>query len=249
MTSWSAISTDFYVNQKLALKMDLPTARETVLDMCDRIRKELPQMDRFRRYEGELALESIEQESEYCWMALRRTSVRSGWVNPDTLPQAYKLHQLILEVAPYYLTISPLDVEYHELVFGFDLETATNQHEIVFETLLGNSLLAGMLNLEEEAVLDAQPFIGFSLTSDCNLQAYVEVKSRSQPADVAANEFRNEPISVYLTVRRYGPLSSIDAFSDSFSELAQYAERLAEARVVPQIVMPLREALLSHPGT
>ena len=62
MTSLGALCTDFYVNQKLALKLDLPSARETVLDMFDRIRKELPNMDRFRRYDGELALESAEAE-------------------------------------------------------------------------------------------------------------------------------------------------------------------------------------------
>ena len=122
VNSIGALCTDFYVNQKLGLKMDLPTARETVLDMFDRIRKELPNMDRFRRYKGELALESPELDSQYNWLALDRTSVRSGWVNPESLAEAYRLHRLILEVAPYFLSISPLDVEFVELVFGFDLE-------------------------------------------------------------------------------------------------------------------------------
>ena len=58
VNSIGALCTDFYVNQKLGLKMDLPTARETVLDMFDRVRKSVPSMDRFRRYEGELSLES-----------------------------------------------------------------------------------------------------------------------------------------------------------------------------------------------
>src|SRR5258705_10934795 len=69
-TSYGAICTDFYVNQKLSLKMDLPSGRESVLDMFDRIRKELPDMERFRRYDGELALESPEQSSQYSWLAL-----------------------------------------------------------------------------------------------------------------------------------------------------------------------------------
>ena len=53
-TSYSVICSDFYVNQKLALKLDVPSSRETVLHMFDRVRKELPRMDRFRRYEDEL---------------------------------------------------------------------------------------------------------------------------------------------------------------------------------------------------
>ena len=44
-SSINAICSDFYVNQKLALKMDLPTRRETVLDMFDRIRREMPVME------------------------------------------------------------------------------------------------------------------------------------------------------------------------------------------------------------
>ena len=111
-TSFGALCSDFYVNQKISLKMDLPTGRETVLDLFDRIRREFPSMDRFRRYDGELALEAPEQSSHYSWMALRRTTVRSGSVNPDSLEQAYKLHRLVLEVAPYFLSISPLDIEF-----------------------------------------------------------------------------------------------------------------------------------------
>lgn len=246
--SLSALCTDFYVNQKLSLKMDLPTARETVLDMCDRIRKELPRMDRFRRYEGELALESPEHDSQYNWMALRRTSVRSGWVNPTTLDEAYKLHRLILAVAPYYLSISPLDVEYIELVFGFDLEATTNRNEVVFDALLGNSMLAGMVDSNHEPVLDAQPFLGFALSEDCSLQAFVEVKSRTRPGEVAAGHYSDEPISVYLTTRKYGPLHSIDDFAATFGTLAEHAERLAEDRLIPQVLMPIREAILTRPG-
>jgi hypothetical protein len=246
--SLGAMCTDFYVNQKLALKMDLPTARETVLDMCDRIRKELPQMDRFRRYEGELALESSEHESQYSWLALRQTSVRSGWVNPESLEEAYKLHRLILSVAPYFLSISPLDVDYLELVFGFDLEAATNRNEVVFDALLGDSALAGLIDTERESVLEAQPFLGFSLSEDCRLQAFVEIKARTQPGEVASRHYSDEPISIYLTTRRYGPLASIDDFAATFGMLAGHAERLAEERLIPQVVMPIRDAILSRPG-
>ena len=37
--SYGALASDFYVNQRLNLKMDLPTERETVLNMFDRARK------------------------------------------------------------------------------------------------------------------------------------------------------------------------------------------------------------------
>ena len=106
-----ALCTDFYVNQKISVTMDLPTARETVLDLCDRIRKQHPAMERFRRYNGELALESKEVDGQYNWMALQQTSVRSGWVNPGSVEQAYDLHRLILEIAPFFLSINAIEVE------------------------------------------------------------------------------------------------------------------------------------------
>ena len=49
-TSYGALCTDFYVNQKLALKMDLPSDRETILHLFDRVKKTVPNMNRFHRY-------------------------------------------------------------------------------------------------------------------------------------------------------------------------------------------------------
>lgn len=247
-TSFGAICTDFYVNQKLSLRMDLPSGRESVLDMFDRIRKELPAMDRFRRYEGELALESPEQSSQYSWVALRRTAIRSGWVNPDTLDQSYRLHRLILDLAPYYLSISPLDVEFVELVYGFDLQAERNRNEVVFDALLGQSPLASLIDGHQESILEAQPYLGFALNEQCDLQSFVEVKTRTSTGEVTTGRYDDEPISVYLTVRKTGSLRNIDEFGSIFRTLTDHIERIAEERVVPHVVMPLREAIHSRPG-
>ena len=55
-TSFGALCTDFYVNQKIDVTMDLPTTRETILDLFDRVKKVVPVMDRLRRFDGEIAL-------------------------------------------------------------------------------------------------------------------------------------------------------------------------------------------------
>jgi len=247
-TSFGALCNDFYVNQKLALKMDLPTRRETVLDMFDRVRKTLPSMDRFRRYDDDRALESPENDSRYSWLAMRRTSIRSGWVNPSSLEQAYKLHRLVLEIAPYFLSVSPLDVDYLELIFGFDLACQANRNEVVFDALLGESPLQGLVDSACEPMTDVQPFIGFSLDDSCSLKAFVEVKTHTRAADVASRQWSDDPISVYLTIRQDGPLSSVESFAPLFGTLAGYAERLADDRVIPSVVMPLRDTLMSRPG-
>lgn len=245
-TSFGALCTDFYVNQKLSLKMDLPSARETVLDLFDRVRREFPEMDRFRRYDGELALEAPDHTSQYSWLALRRTNMRSGWVNPESLEQAYKLHRLVLEIAPYFLSISPLDIEFLELVFGFDLRAERNRNEVVFDALLADSPLAALVDAQGEAVIEAQPFLGFAINTRCDVQAYVEIKTRTRTAEIAADRFDDQPISVYLTVRQYGSLKTIDDVKSAFGALAGHVERLAEERVLPHVVLPLREAILAR---
>ena len=239
----SALVTDFYVNQKVALKMDVPTGRETVLHMFDRFRREHPTMDRFRRGEDELTLESPERDRAYNWISLQRTSIRSGWVNPPELQDAYRLHRMILEVAPCHLSISPLDVEALELLFGFDLEAPVDRNEVVHRALLQGSVLGDLLVGEGEPLLEVHPLIGFALSRGCDVQAFVEVRPRVDAHEVLRQEFDAQPISVYLTVRRLGPFRTPEEISGGFGVLAGHVERLAEDRVIPGIIMPLRAAL------
>lgn len=247
MPDFTECCSDFYINQKLALKMDLPESRETLLELLDRIRREHPELDRLRRLDGELALESPEAEEDFRWIALRQTSIRSGVVNPSSLAGAYALHRLILETSPYYLSISPLDIDYLELVFGFDLEAETNRDEVVFDALLRDSPLAAAVDPTRDLLLDCQPIVGVSLDASCRLQAFFEVRSRGSAAEVASEQYGPEPISVYLTVRRHGPVAKVDELPQALATLAEHAERLAEERVIPHLVLPIRQAILSRP--
>lgn len=246
-SSFAALCTDFYVNQKIALKMDLPSNRETILHMMDRVRKEFPAMGRFRRFDDEVALESPDDEHNYCWLALRRTSIRTGWVNPVSLDRAYDLHRLMIEIAPYFLSISPIDVEHIELVYGFDLEAGDDRNAIVFDALLSQSQFASVVDADRETMLDVQPFMAFSLSTKGDLQAFLEVKTRPDQMEISNGRLGESPISVYLTARRHGPFQAMDELNATFGMLAGHLERLAEERVIPNIVVPLREAILSRP--
>lgn len=244
-TSFGALCTDFYINQKLALKMDLPGDRETILHLFDQVRKAIPGMDRFRRYEQELALESSRREAEYRWLAIRRTSVRTGHVNPRSMAESYSLHQLILDQAPHHLTISPLDVDYLELLFGFDLECKANHDAIVAEALFSQSPIANALRGDDTKVLDVQPIFGLSLSDNGDTQAYFEVKTRTKSRRGQSRKYRNEPISVFLTVRKYGPVRAADDLHAMFDTLAQHAETLATERLVPCLLTPISRAITS----
>ena len=56
-------------------------------------------MERFRRYQNELALESNSAGAQQQWVALRKASVRSGSVNAESVEDAFRLHKLVLEIA------------------------------------------------------------------------------------------------------------------------------------------------------
>jgi len=242
-SSFGALCSDFYVNQRLALKMDLPTGRETVLDLFDRIRRGRPRMDQFRRYDGELALESNPQDGAYEWMALRRTSIRSGCVNPEQLSHAYDLHALILEVAPYYLSISPLDVDYLELMFGFDLEAKGNHDEIVFDALIADGPLGELFDPETCIPLDVAPYFTFALDPERRLQATIEVKTRTSEREIEDDKFDDEAISVYLGLRYRGSLRNINDLKPLFMNMTMAAERLSHEKVIPLLIQPITRAI------
>lgn len=243
-TSFGALCTDFFINQKLAVKMELPGERETVMHMFDRVRAEMPAMSRFKRFADELALESPRRDGEYQWLALRAQSVRCGHVNPQSMPDGYRLHRLVAETCPFFLTLSPLDIDGLELTFGFDLECKANHHQIVREALLGDSALAGLVDLPGARPLDVQPVIGVALDDSADLHAFFEVKTRTSPAQVRADRYRTEPISIFLTVRKSGPIEKIDELSGILDVLIGRCEQLATGRVIPQLVHPISRAIL-----
>jgi hypothetical protein len=249
MSVFSAFCSDFYVNKRLGLKLDLPERRETVLDLFDRVRRAFPRLSKFQRYDGELALESDSSQREWQWVALRQTSIRAGHVNPSSLADCYNFHQALLEVAPYFLSISPLDIDLLEVVFGFDFETEHDNDSIVFDALLANSPLAGLadgisMDGGVERVIDAQPSLALSLGEEGQMQVVFEV--RTKPRLPVAGDRGGDPISVFLTVRKFGPLGSLDELKSEFSSLVAHAEFLAEQRVLPCLVMPIHETLQSR---
>lgn len=92
-SSYRALCNDFYVNSKLAVRMELPTNREPVLELFERTRRSYPAMNAFRRYKDELALESAPNASPHRWVAIRQSSVRAGVVNPTNSDDMYSIHR------------------------------------------------------------------------------------------------------------------------------------------------------------
>ena len=259
-TSYRALCSDFYINQKMSVKLDLPRGRETILDLFERIRHTFPTMASFKRYKDELALESPTDDEPHRWVAVRSSTIRSGSVNPNTFDDGYAIHKSVLEIAPYFLSISPLDIEYVELLYGFDLAASGNQDAIVAEALLEGSPLGELIDLENATTIDFQPLIGMLLSPEGvrpegglrraadGIEANLEVKTRSGGAS-RGEEGTGEPISVYVTLRRYEPVTNLKAMPSVFRTLSDQAEHLIEQRVLPGLIAPLRRAIMLGGGS
>lgn len=243
--SYRALCNDFYLNQKVAVKMDLPKSRDTILEFFERVRKQFPGMGQFRRYRDELALESSQAEMPHRWLAVRTSTIRSGCVNPETLDEGYSLHRRVLELAPAYLSVTSLDIDFIELLYGFDLVAAGNHDAIVLDALIPGSPLAALLDVPGATAIDCQPVIGLSLGGDSGIEVHFEVKTR--PGNQAAREVSEgqDPISVYLMLKKHGPVSDVSELPKVFGELTRVGEELVESRLVPGLLTPIREAIAS----
>ena len=258
-SSYRALCSDFYINQKMSVKLDLPRSRETILDLFERVRHTFPAMASFKRYKDELALESPTDDEPHRWLAVRSSTIRSGTVNPDTFDDGYAIHKSVLEIAPYFLSISPLDIEYVELLYGFDLAAPGNHDALVAESLLEGSPLGELLDLENATTIDFQPLVGMLLSpqgvrpegsgrASDGIEAHIEIKTRSGGAAARGEEGTGDPVSVYVTLRRYEPVTNLKVMPGVFRTLADHAEHLIEQRVLPGLIAPLRRAIMLGGG-
>ena len=112
MGHYQALSDDYYVNMNLHTEMDLPQNRETILHYYEQLQKQYPSMRNFYcRERGEFVLEEEKEQGTYRWSAIEPRRISTGHVNPQTIDEALRLHELALELAPYCLSVSGLDCE------------------------------------------------------------------------------------------------------------------------------------------
>ena len=121
MTPYASLADDFYVNMNLATEMELPGQRETILHFFECVQKKYPSMRKFYcRDKRDFVLEEDKDQGRYRWAAVETKRLCSGQVNPPSLEAVLDQHRLVLDLAPPLLSISPLDCEALDLLFGFD---------------------------------------------------------------------------------------------------------------------------------
>jgi len=244
MNSYSAYSDDYYVNLVLNTSLSLPSNRETLLTFFERLQKAYPRMSNFfAREKVELALEEDRSSHSYRWCSLEARRVSAGFLNPESLADAFAFHRLILQTAPFHLSLSRLDCEAVDLLFGFDFQYRGNQNQLVAEALGVSPAFESLRDMPGAQLTRFEPSIALALDADCRLQCRVHIETRTTDEHIRAKDYPEENLSVFLTTRHYGCLPGKDGFEQTFELLAKTAQTAAEQFVIPNIVQPLAKAI------
>ncbi len=245
MSLYGSLCDDFYINMNLSTEMELPNNRETVLAYFERIQRQYPSMRSFfSREKGDFVLEDDEKTGgHYRWTSIETRRICSGVVNPPAVEDAMAQHNLVLEMAPAYLTVSPLDCEALDLLYGFDFNYRGNHNELISEALGLTPALERLLDVPGVSVVNYEPSITLALDDTCRTQCRLSIETRTTPFQIRSGEFPEDQISVYLTARQYGSLPGGMSFGDALGKLHQHCEELIGEYVIEHILRPLQRAI------
>ncbi len=244
MNRYSSLCDDFYVNMHLGTEMELPANRETILHFFERIQKKYPAMRNFySRERGDFVLEEDKAEGAYRWCTIEPRRVCSGSVNPEALENALEQHRLVLELAPYMLSVSPLDCEALDLLYGFDFTYRGNHNQLVSEALGINPSYERFAEVPGAVIINHEPSLTVALDEECRLQCRISVETRTNAYQVRTAEFPEEQLSVYVTARQYGSLGSGRSYLDTLARLDEVCREMLDGHVIEHVLQPLARAI------
>ena len=244
MTPYSSFCDDFYVNMNLSTEMELPTNRETILHFFERVQKTFPTMRNFYcRERGDFVLEEDKDQGSYRWCTIETRRLCSGRVNPDTIESALEQHRLVLDLAPYILSVSPLDCEALDLLFGFDFTYRGNHNQLVAEALGVSPAMERMSEVAQGTVINHEPSLTIALDEDCRLQCRLSVETRTNAYQVRTGDYPEEQLSVYVTARQYGSLKADRTFAETLEKLAETCHEMIEGHVIEHVLGPLARTI------
>jgi hypothetical protein len=204
-------------------------------------------MTRFRKTDsGEFNLEEERAGQKYRWVSLESRRVSAGHVNPSSVEDALRLHSLVLQLAPFHLGVSPLEIDYLDVLFGFDLSFSGNHDEVVAEGLLSDSPLNCLSEESGAKHVDFQPTVTVALTDDCRLQARIDIITRTNSYQVRTGDYSDDVISVYLILRRYWGDRPKEPMEKMLPQMAERCEELCTKYLLPRVLKPISSAIASR---
>ncbi len=244
MNPYSSLSDDYYVNMNLATEMELSSSRETVLHYFEQIQKKYPEMRNFySRDKRDFVLEEDKDRGNYRWCTVEPKRICSGQVNPESLDEIIAQHRHALDIAPYALSISPLDCESLDLLMGFDFSYRGNHNQLIAEALGTCPAFERIGNLPGTTVINNEPNITFALDDECRLQCRLSVESRTNAYQIRTGEYADDQISVYVTARQYGSLAPNQTYVETLDRLYEVCREMVDNYVVEAILQPLAQTI------
>jgi hypothetical protein len=239
MTPYASLADDFYVNMNLATEIELPAQRETILQYFERVQKRFPSMRKFYcRDKRDYVLEEDKDQGRYRWAAVEAKRLCSGQVNPSSIDAALEQHRLVLDLAPAFLSVSPLECEALDVLFGFDFAYRGNHNALLAEALGVGPALERLGDAPGARVINYEPSLTIAIDEDCRIQVRVSTETRTNAFQVRTGDFNEELLSVYVTARQYGSLDPDTSYVDAMDRLAQLAREVVDTCVVEQILRP-----------
>lgn len=244
--SYSSLCDDFYVDMCINTELDLPTQRDTVLTFFERIQKQYPSMACFyRRDNNEYCLEESRQLGQYRWVTLEIDRIGSGVVNPSDFEMAYSQDRLVLELVPYMLSVSHLDIGSLDVTFAMDFDHTGNHDEVIADALFGLTPFNALLEVPGAKAIGFSPVVVVALSDDCHTQARIGIESKTSVYEPRSKKEQrsDEAITLSFTIRSYPPTKGKFDPLKSFEHQCRLAEELMAERIVPDFVQPLTETI------
>ena len=244
MSRYGSYSDDHYINMNLNTEMDLPQNRETLLHFFEQVQKQYPTMRNFYgRDKGEFVLEEDKERGQYRWTSIEPRRVSSGQVNPASAEEAFQQHALVLDYIPHLLSVSPLDCETLNIMYGFDFTYRGNHNQLLAEALGIVPAFEKITQVEGVTLVGHEPAIQLAFDSDCKVQCRIGVETRTSAYHIRTGEFPEEQLSVYLNARRYGSLEAGETYVSTLNRLVEVSKELIDNFLVANVLLPLQQAI------
>jgi len=243
--SYRSLCDDFYLDMYINTQLELPTQRDTILAFFERIQKQFPTMRRlYRREKNEYCLEEDRDLGQYRWISLEVDRVGSGVVNPPDFEEAYSQDRLVIELVPYMLGVSHLDINSLDVTFAMDFDYAGSHDEVIAEALFGSTAFGCLLELPSARPIGFSPTVVVALSDDECTQARISVESKTsvyEPSERGRGS--DDAISLSLTIRQYPRADEKFEALKSFEYQCRLAQELMAVKIVPNFVQPLTETI------
>jgi hypothetical protein len=243
--SYNSLCDTFYTNTILGTGLTMPSDRGTLVSFFERMQKSFPGLTHFvqRDRAGDPMLREDPDTGTYRWLSKGANVLASGYVGPSDPQAGHDFSHAVLEAAPYYLSISPVDMEYLEIAWGFEFRCKANHHEIIADALFGETTLGQLLAISNSKAIAFGVSLAVSVSADTRTQFRVAVQPRTTVPQIRTGQFVEEPLTVIGILRQWPGQKPRRDLHEIHQHLVEIGTPLIEERLVGPIVTPIRQAI------